>query len=237
MSPRAEAEMGKRVRTLRVLPNASSLGEIHSVGADVVECLGEADAVWLTDVATHREPETFLESQQCAESKEWKKARALERKARDERDVMEVVPTPTGVKPIKSRYVCKRKHNKDGSIKKYKARLVALGYGQVAGVDVINTFVPVVKGITVRLLLALALIFSMHVHQHDVSNAFCYADIAGDVHMEPPPDFRLPDGHCFKLRKALYGLRSSPQSWWKHLNKFIKTLQFKPCVLEPCLYV
>ena len=99
----------------------------------------------------------------------------------------------------------------------------------------INTFAPVVKGITVRLLLALALIFSMHVHQLDVSNAFCYADIAGDVHLEPPLDFRLPDGHCVKLRKALYGLRSSPRSWWKHLNKFVKTLQFKPCVLELCL--
>ena len=102
MSPRAELEIRKRVRTPRILPNASTLGEIHSVGADVVECLDEAD------VATYKEPETFLELQQCAENKEWKKTRALERKALDGRDVMEVVPTPTGVKPIKSRYVYKR---------------------------------------------------------------------------------------------------------------------------------
>ena len=65
-----------------------------------------------------------------------------------------MVPTPAGVKPIKSRYVHKRKYNKYGSIKKYKARLVVLGYGQVPGVDVINTFAPVVKSIIVRLLLA-----------------------------------------------------------------------------------
>ena len=98
---------------------------------------------------------------------------------------MRVVPTPPGVKPIKSRYVYRRKYNKDGSIKKYKARLVALGYGQVSGVDVFNTFAPVVKSITVRLLLALAFIFNMHIHQLDVSNAFCYADIEGDVYMQP----------------------------------------------------
>ena len=54
---------------------------------------------------------------------------------------------------------------------------MALGYGQVPGVDVFNTFAPVVKSITVRLLLALAFIFNMHVHQLDVSNAFCYAHI------------------------------------------------------------
>ena len=77
----------------------------------------------------------------------------------------------------------------------------------------------------------------MHLHQLDVSNAFCYyADIDGDVYMEPTPDFALPPGHCFQLLKSLYGLRSSPRSWWKHLDKFIRSLHFVSCVLEPCLY-
>jgi hypothetical protein len=140
------------------------------------------------------------------------------------------------VRPVKSRYVYKRKFKKDGSLKKYKARHIALGFGQVKRVDVHNTFAPVVKGITVRLLLASAFIFSMFVHQLDVTNAFCYADMDGDVYMEPTPDYDLPTGYCFKLLKALYGLRSSPRLWWKHLDKYIKSLHFKPCVLEPCLY-
>ena len=146
-----------------------------------------------------------------------------------------IVKIPTGVKPIKSKYVYKRKHNKDGSVKEFKARLVALGYGQVPGIDVFNTFAPVVKGITVRLILSLAFIFSMHIHQLDVTNAFCYARIEGDVYMEATPDYDLPPGYCFKLKKSLYGL-SSPRSWWKLLYKFIKSLNFKSCVLEPCLY-
>ena len=74
-------------------------------------------------------------------------------------------------------------------VKKYKARLVALGYGQVSGRDVFNTFALGVKSVTVRLLLAIAFIMNMHIHQLNVSNSFCYANIEGDVYMAPTPDF------------------------------------------------
>ena len=63
--------------------------------------------------------------------------------------------------------------------------------GQVSGVYVFNTFAPVVKSITVRLLLALAFIFNMHIHRLGVSNAFSYAYIEGDEYMQPIPDFQL----------------------------------------------
>ena len=214
---------GKRVRTKRVLTNVSSLGKIHAVDVDI-PLLHAADSIFMTDCVSYREPETYQESLDCPEWKEWRRTRKLERDALNSRGVMRVVRTPMGVRPIKSRYVYKRKHNKDGSVKKYKARLVALGFGQVPGVDVFNTFAPVVKSISVRLLIALTFIYNMHVHQLDVSNAFCYADIDGDVYMEPTPDFALPPSHCFQLLKSLYGLRSSPRSWWKHLDKFIRSL-------------
>ena len=151
----------KRVRTQRV----SALEEIHSVDVDgALSFCDDVDSIFMTDGAQYREPETYQEYLDCAERHEWRAARAAERRALQDRGVLQVVPTSTGVKPIKSRYVNKRKYHKDGSIKKYKARLVALGYGQVPGVDVFNTFAPVVKSITVRLLLALAFIFNMHVY-------------------------------------------------------------------------
>ena len=59
--------------------------------------------------------------------------------------------------------------------------------------------------------------------------------IDGDAYMQPTPDFILPRDHCCKLEKSLYGLRSSPRSWWKFLDKYIKSLHFTPCILEPCL--
>ena len=103
--------------------------------------LEDVDSILLTDCADYREPESFQKFLDCAEHNEWRAARAQERRALQLRRVMDVVPTPPGVKPIKSRYVYnKRKYNKDGFIKKNKARLVALEYGQVPGDDVFNLF-------------------------------------------------------------------------------------------------
>jgi hypothetical protein len=232
----SEASNSKRFRKSRVLTNVSVLGEVHAAEAVDEDYLRDADDFMLGANRYPAEPTTHAESLSSPECKYWRRARRNERHALEKKGVLAVVRRPKGVRPVKSRYVYRRKFNKDGSLKKYKARHIALGFGQVKGVDVHNTFAPVVKGITVRLLLALAFMLSMFVHQLDVTNAFCYADMDGDVYMEPTPDYDLPIGYCFKLLKALYGLRSSPRLWWKHLDKYIKSLHFKPCVLEPCLY-
>ena len=223
--PQLERGAGKRVLKKPDYFGMAPLGEVHHLDDDWLNACGfftAADSMWYSDgVDQPRDPETHAESLSCPEHKEWKGARKRERDSIYQKQVMRAVPIPPGVKPIKSKYVYKRKYDKHGRLKKYKARLVALGYGQVSGVDVWNTFAPVVKGVTVRLLLALAFIFNMSVHQLDVSSAFLYADIEGDVYMHPPPDFDLPPGYCMKLDKSLYGLRSSPRSWWKTLDHWL----------------
>ena len=100
----------KRMRTQRVLTNVSALGEIHSVDVDgALSFCDDVDSIFMTDGAQYyREPETYQESLDCAEHHEWRAARAAERRALQDR-VLRVVPTPTGVRPIKSRYVYKRK--------------------------------------------------------------------------------------------------------------------------------
>ena len=237
--PQLERGAGKRALKKPDYLGMAPLGEVHQTDEDWLRacgCYTATDSMWYSEAESTRDPETHQQSLECKEHKEWKAARKRERDSILQKDVMHVVEIPPGVKPIKSKYVYKRKYDKRGRLKKYKARLVALGYGQVAGVNVWNTFAPVVKGVTVRLLLALAFIFNMSVHQLDVSNAFLYADIEGDVYMHPTPDFDLPPGYCMKLDKSLYGLKSSPRSWWRTLDKFIKSLHFKACILEPCLY-
>ena len=226
----------KRARVRRELTNVAVLGEVHAVVAENQDFLKDADADMRTADQYEPAPETYEQSLKGPEKDYWKRARRNERHALEKKKVLAVVPIPRGVRPVKSKYVYTRKFNKEGTLKKYKARHIALGFGQVKGVDVHNTFAPVVKGITVRLLLALSFMLCMFVHQLDVSNAFCYADMEGDVYMEPTPDYDLPLGYCFKLLKALYGLRSSPRLWWRHLDRYIKSLHFTPCVLEPCLY-
>ena len=104
----------KRVRTQRVLTNVSALGEIHSVDVDGTSSLfDDVDFIFMTDGAQCREPDTYQESLDCAERHEWRAARAAERRALQDWGVLRVVPTPPGVKPIKSRYVYKRKYHKD----------------------------------------------------------------------------------------------------------------------------
>jgi hypothetical protein len=225
----------RRRRTPRLVTNISTLGEIHHLDERRNSLLDDADAVFMTDDLPP-EPVSHAESLRGPECKYWKRARRNERHALEKRRVMDVCKTPPGVKPLKSKYVYKRKRDKVGKIKKFKARLVIMGCGEEPGPDIPNTFAPVVKSVTVRLLLAIAFLFCMFVHQLDVTNAFCYADVEGDVYMSPTPDFDLPDGYCFKLLKSLYGLRSSPRSWWKNLNSHIKSMGFKQCVLDSCLY-
>ena len=86
-------------------------------------------------------------------------------------------------------------------------------------------FAPVVKPTSVRLFFAIALYFNMHIHQIDISNAFCYAEIKGEnVYMSAPDGIDIPDGYVFQLFRTLYGLRTSPRAWNKELDATLKSL-------------
>ncbi len=120
---------------------------------------------------------------------------------------------------------------------KRKSRLVVQGFLQREGLDFNETYAPVAKATTFRLMLALTQAYNLHLHQLDVDSAFLYADLDEEVFMTPPPGMELDEGFCLKLLKSLYGLKQAPRNWNKNIVEHIKSLCFKQCVLDNCLFV
>ena len=95
-----------------------------------------------------------------------------------------LVPRPPGVNVVGCKWIFKTKHRPDGSVDKHKARLVARGFTQQQGIDYGDTFSPVVKPATVRLVLSLAFSRGCSLRQIDVGNVFLHGFLAEDVYMQ-----------------------------------------------------
>ena len=125
----------------------------------------------------------------------------------------ELVDLPKGKKAVGCKWVFSLKFKADGSLERYKARLVAKVYTQTYGVDYQETFAPVAKMNTPRILLSLAANFNWNLQQYDVKKAFLHRDLEEEIYMSIPPGFEgVERDKVCKLRKAFYGLKQSPRA-------------------------
>ncbi|CAM8920416.1 unnamed protein product [Rhodiola kirilowii] len=139
-----------------------------------------------------------------------------------------LVPPPPNINIIGSKWVFKTKHRPDGSIDKHKARLVARGFTQQSGIDYQDTFSPVVKPGTIRIVLSLAVSRGWCLRQIDVDNAFLHGHLDTAIYMQQPPgfeDLRFPN-HVCKLQRSIYGLKQSPRAWFACLSNKLQQLGF-----------
>ncbi|KAK1558179.1 hypothetical protein QYE76_027154, partial [Lolium multiflorum] len=161
------------------------------------------------------DPATYEEAMMSPDSNKWQEAMKSEMGSMYDNKVWTLVELPDSRKAVENKWIFKRKTDADGNITVYKARLVAKGFRQIQGVDYDETFSPVAKLKSVRILLAIAAFFDYEIWQMDVKTAFLNGDIEEELYMVQPKGFVDPknaDKVC-KLQRSIYGLKQASRSW------------------------
>ncbi|CAG9133521.1 unnamed protein product [Plutella xylostella] len=188
-------------------------------------------------MTTDLEPETYKEVTDHPQKENWLEAMKAEYDSLQKHGTWILVDRPTDRKTTKCKWVYKIKKDTSGNITKYKARLVAKGFTQVAGVDYGETFSPVARLSSVRLLFAYAAHHGLQVDHCDVETAFLNGDLDEEIYMEQPEGFsKDPKGKVCLLKKALYGLKQAPRQWNAKVCEAMQKLSLKQTANEHCLY-
>jgi hypothetical protein len=158
-----------------------------------------------------------------------KKAINVEFDALMKNKIWHLVPPQKGGNIIDCKWVYKIKRRGDDCLDRYKARLVVKGFKQQYGIDYEETFSPVVKSATIRVVLSLVVSQGWTIRQLDVQNTFIHGFLKEDAYMWQTPGYEdkiLPHYIC-KLDKTLYGLKQPPRAWYARLSTKLLELGFK----------
>ena len=203
--------------------------EIEDIMAILGDCYATTDAV---------EPRTYAQAINSEDSAKWIAAMGEEISALVSNDTWQLTPLPDGANLLKGGWVFKIKRNESGEITRYKARFVAKGYTQEHGVDFFETFAPVAKIQTIRLLFFIAVQHDVEICQFDIPNAYVKAPVEEDIFIEQPKGFIDENNPelVLKLKKALYGTKQAGRNWNKELTDFVISLGFQQSSSDPCLF-
>jgi Reverse transcriptase (RNA-dependent DNA polymerase) len=162
---------------------------------------------------------------QSEHSQQWAEAEEYEIRALLDNKTFELVPRPKA-NVVGCKWVYKVKLNPDGSIERFRARLVAQGYTQQHGLDFFETYSPVMRGTTLRWLIAQAAMKNWSTRHIDISSAYLYGKLSEVIYMEQPPGFSTGNqNEVLRLNKGLYGLKQAGRVWYRTLTNFLKKMQ------------
>ncbi|KAL7282593.1 hypothetical protein ACG7TL_004064 [Trametes sanguinea] len=191
-------------------------------------------------VAYGDEPTSYEEAMSSPEANEWHDAMIKELESIASLGSFKLTELPPGRKAIGTKWVFLKKRDTDGNVIRYKARLVAQGYTQQPGLDFTDTYAPVAKPESIRLLCALAAQRGNVIHVVDVDSAFLNSEIpeGQEAFVRQPPGFVSKEhkGLVWQLVKALYGLKQSGYLWYQKLKTIMLRIGFKVCRSDPCVF-
>jgi hypothetical protein len=169
----------------------------------------------------------------------WKKAEEEEKASLEitgtfrERWISEL---PPGANIVGSKYVYKCKTNADGTVERFKVRLVAQGFTQRHGVDYSEVYAPVIRRATLRLFLALCAQKGWANRMIDISTAYLNGVLEETIFMKPPEGFGLAEGKVLQLVKGLYGLKQAGRVWYQTLVAHLKGQGYSQSRADPCVF-
>ncbi|XRB19203.1 retrovirus-related Pol polyprotein [Pseudoscourfieldia marina] len=223
----------------------------HAPSTNLMEIGGELDThsqktthsaldyAFATDVSETPgfEPRTYEEAIHSKDHERWILAIDSELNSHQLNGTWIVIDNDGTVKNlIGCKWVFKIKLNSDGSIARYKARLVAQGFSQIHGVDYSETYAPVVQYQTLRTLLAIYSARGFYFGQIDVETAYLYALVQELIYMRPPKGTNYGPNKICRLLKSLYGLKQAGRNWYLDLKDYLVELGFKPGEVDIGMY-
>ncbi len=183
-------------------------------------------------------PNTVSEALGTAQAKEWRDSMQKEIDSLRVNNTWSLEELPKGEKLIGCKWVFSVKRDHLGKVERFKSRLVAKGCAQRFGINYNETFSPVARYSSIRMVIALSVEYKMYMHQMDVASAFLNSELTDVVYVKQPEGFvdkSYPE-HVLKLHKSLYGLKQSGRIWNEKLDEVLQGFGFVPCVSEPCIY-
>jgi hypothetical protein len=154
-------------------------------------------------------------------------------------DVWTLVPRSSDHNIIGTKWIFKNKSDEHGMVIQNKARLVAQGYTQIEGIDFDESFAPVARLESIRILLSISCHLGFKLYQMDVKSAFLNSILQEDVYVEQPKRFMDPYylQHVYKLKKALYGLKQAPRAWYERLTTYLLEKGFTRGQADQTLFI
>jgi hypothetical protein len=183
-------------------------------------------------------PTAIAEAFASLDGDDWKEAVHNEMDSILSNGTWEVTDRPYGCKPVGCKWVFKKKLKPGSTIEKYKARLVAKGYTQKEGEDFFDTYSPIARMTTIRVLLSLVASYGLLVHQMDIKTTFLNGELDEEIYMEQPDGFVVKgqESKVCTLLNSLYGLKQAPKQWHEKLDTTLTSAGFAINEADKCVY-